>query len=101
MLKSFVIYTEYDGVFILKPNHKGSDEHNSIYNTNNSRNGISDYKKPKTTPKIKFHYENVYSTIKNDIYHLLINNKMIEVIGEKTVRVGNKQIENVNPIIFG
>ncbi len=73
MLKSVVIYTEYDGVFLI-PNYQKNG--NNIF------------------------YKTVHYTQNNEITKLLTASNHLEILSKSKVKIGKHLIENVNTMVF-
>ena len=72
-LKNPVLYTEKDGIFIFK-------------NNNINNNIIS--------------YNEVESTIDNDLFKFLKMNKKIEIIDKNSIKIGDNAMENIGFMLF-
>jgi len=72
-LRCTVLYTEKDGIFLLKNFKQNGNE--IIFNE-------------------------VLSTIKNQLYNELKNNRKIEIINKNEIEIDNKKIDNVGIMIF-
>ncbi len=83
MLKCAVLYTEHEGVFLLKGLELSNKEWSNT-KTNNE----------------KLIFNNIKSTIKNDIFSLLNKNKEICIIDKNKIKIENEIIDNVGFMIF-
>ena len=73
LLKSLVIYTEYDGVFLIPK-----------FEINGK--------------KIK--YSTILHTIDNQIFKILKNSNELRIINPRSIKIENNIIENIDVIIF-
>ncbi|MAE42948.1 hypothetical protein CMO93_04195 [Candidatus Woesearchaeota archaeon] len=73
MLKGPVLYTENQGIFVFK-NYR-------------LKNNI-------------LHYNEIKSTIKNDLLELLNKNKKIEIINKNQIKIGNKILNDIGFMVF-
>jgi len=73
MLKSAVLYTENQGIFVFR-----------------------DYKLKNNI----LHYNEIKSTIKNDILELLNKNKKLEIIDKNQLKIGNKILNDIGFMVF-
>ena len=73
MLKNPVLYTENNGVFLFK-NHRLKDN--------------------------ILEFNNIISTINNELYDKLNQNKKIEIIDKNKIKIGNNVLENVGFMLF-
>ena len=73
MLKNPIIYTENNGIFILK---------NSKFNNN------------------ILEYNEILSTIKNNFYNLLNQNNKIEIINKNKIKINHNILDDVGFMLF-
>tara|TARA_Y100000310_G_C20678097_1_gene814246 strand:- start:185 stop:1027 length:843 start_codon:yes stop_codon:yes gene_type:complete len=73
MLQSAILYTEHQGIFVFK-----------------------DFELKSNT----LHYNEIKSTINNELLKLLNQNKKIEIIDKNRIKMGNKFLEDIGIMVF-
>lgn len=73
-MKNAVLYTQNNGIFLLKNHNKNNDE---------------------------IIFGDVLSTTNNELYNELIYNKKIKILNKNKIKIKNKEMDNVGLMIFG